>query len=73
MTGGRKSGMRRKAICVLVVLIQARQGRSEKENRAGFFFILAALTFVNVPGVSRIAVKVKIPILRSESTPVDLG
>ena len=25
-----KNGMRRKAICVFVVLIQARQGRSEK-------------------------------------------
>ena len=59
MTGGRKSGMRRKAICVFVVLIQARQGRSEKRKKGGIFFILAALTFVNVPGVSRIAVKVK--------------
>ena len=42
-----------------VVLIY-RRGKEEakRENRAGFF-ILVALTFVNVPGVSRIAVKVK--------------
>ena len=42
-----------------VVLIY-RRGKEEakRENRAGFF-ILVALTFVDVPGVSRIAVKLK--------------
>ena len=50
--------MRRKAICVLVVLIQARQGGAKREKGRDLFY-LAALTFVNVPGVSRIAVKVK--------------
>ena len=44
----------------IVVLIY-RRGKEKKAKRANsaVFFYLAALTFVNVPGVSRIAVKVK--------------
>ena len=43
----------------IVVLIYRRGKEEAKRANSAVFFILAALTFVNVPGVSRIAVKVK--------------
>ena len=44
----------------IVVLIYKRGKEKAKRANSAVFFILAALTFVNVPGVSRIAVKVKV-------------
>ena len=43
-----------------------RRGKEEaKRANSAVFFILAALTFVNVPGVSRIAVKVKVKVYQA--------